>query len=458
MTPRLIVAAPHSGAGKTTVTAAILAGLRAHGLRVQPFKAGPDYLDPTHLGAAAGVAARNLDSFLLPPGTLEALFVRAARGADVSIIEGVMGLFDGRDPLSDDASTADLARRLGVPVVLVLDVRGAARSAAAMALGFARFAPDLNIAGVILNRVGSERHARLCEAALAQVGVRSFGFLPRDERVGVPERHMGLVLAGEARIDHAALTHAAQQLDLPGLLEVARSSPPLPDPPALLPRTPRPARACIALARDEAFNFYYPDALDVLRDLGAELIEFSPLRDGCVPDAGALLIGGGYPELHAAPLSANTAMRASVRSFAASGRPVIAECGGLMYLGETLRDLGGRSHRMCGVIPARTVMRQRPILGYREVVTRSQTPYGPAGTGLRGHEFHFSELETPLQPPAYGRVGGGETEGYAAGNVLASYVHLHLAAHPEAAEHFVELAARWTGRTQEAQGTPEASP
>ena len=438
--PRLVVAAPHSGAGKTTVTAVMLAGLRARGLRAQPFKAGPDYLDPTHLTAAAGLRARNLDGFLLPPDTQLALFLRAARDADVSVIEGVMGLFDGKDATSDAASTADLARRLQAPVVLVLDVRGAARSAAAMALGFRAFAPDLNIAGVILNRVGSERHAALCVAALAQIGMPCFGYLERNARVGVPERHMGLVLAGEARVNEDALTQAAGTLDLDSLLRTAGTAPPFAEPATNLPATRAAPRARIAVARDEAFNFYYPDALDVLADLGAELVEFSPLRDARVPDAGALLIGGGYPELHAARLSANADMRASVRAFAASGRPVIAECGGLMYLARSLTDLAGDTFEMCGVLPARTRMRDRPVLGYREVETLRGTPYGPAGTVLRGHEFHFSELESPPGSPAYRRVNGSDTEGFAVGNVLASYVHVHLAAHPELAERLVRAA------------------
>ena len=446
MPPRLMIAGTHSGAGKTTVSSAILAGLTARGLRIQPFKAGPDYIDPTHLSRAAQLECRNLDPYMLPPGTLERLFVRAASRSDFSLIEGVMGLYDGKDATSDAFSSADLARRLATPVVLVLDASGAGRSVAAMALGFREFASDLHVAGVILNRVGSPGHARLCEAALEGIGVRSFGFLERHGELELPERHLGLILAGETRWDAAAFVRAAQTLDLDGLLKLARSAPPLVLPTDLLPLSRQPVRARIAIARDAAFNFYYADALETLELLGAELVPFSPLEDAAVPDAEGLLIGGGYPELHAARLAANAAMLESVRAFCAGGKPVVAECGGLMYLARSLTDLSGQTHALCGAIPARTKMLAQPVLGYREVIALEDSPVALAGARLRGHEFHFSTLETPVQArPAYRQAEGEMREGFVIGNLLASYLHLHFAADASLAERFVAQAAQFAG-------------
>lgn len=440
--PRLVIAAAHSGSGKTTVASLLCLALSARGLRVQPFKLGPDYLDPTHLTRAAGRDARNLDSFLLPRERLSALFARAAAQADVSVLEGVMGLYDGRDPLSDEHSTADLAGLLGAPVVLVIDAGGMARTAAAVAAGLRDFAPltvpPVQVAGVILNRVGGERHAQLCEAALAQVGLPVLGFVPRDERLHLPARHLGLLSAEQASWDAGDALHAARFLRLDELLAAAQA-PALPLPPP----TPVPAgeRVRIGVAHDEAFHFSYPDALDELRAQGADLVPFSPLRDaGLPPGLGGLLLPGGYPEAHAAELEANAAMRAAVRAFAASGRPVIGECGGLMYLGQSL-ETPERTFEMCGVTPDRTRMAPRLTLGYRDAHALQGTPLAPAGAALRGHEFHHSVLTHEPTHPAYRwQAPDGTTvhEGYARGNVLASYLHLHLGADPALARRFVD--------------------
>ncbi|ABF43784.1 cobyrinic acid a,c-diamide synthase (plasmid) [Deinococcus geothermalis DSM 11300] len=436
---RLVLAAPHSGSGKTTVASLLCLALRQRGLRVAPFKLGPDYLDPTHLTRAAGQPARNLDSFLLTPERLRELFVRAAAQADISVLEGVMGLYDGRDPASDAHSTAELARLLQAPVVLVIDAGGSARTVAAVAHGLRSFGPDLNVVGVILNRVAGERHASLCEVALAQIGLPVLGFVPRDEALHLPARHLGLLSAEQASWNEAEALKAAAHLRLDTLLAAAQA-PPLPLP-APAPR--RPARRVrIAYALDEAFHFYYPDALDALQEAGAELLPFSPLRDaGLPPDVGGVLLGGGYPEAHADELSANTAMRAALRSFAASGRPVIGECGGLMYLGETLEDTAGRLFEMCGVIPYRTRMAPRLTLGYRDATVLTDSPLAPAGTLLRGHEFHHSVLTHAPTHPAYAWTDSGGRrveEGYARGHVLASYLHLHWGASAQLAERLVE--------------------
>jgi len=434
-----VLAAPHSGSGKTTVASLLCLALRERGLRVMPFKVGPDYLDPTHLTRAADQPARNLDSFLLSPQRLRDLFARAAADADISILEGVMGRYDGRDPASDTHSTADLARLLEAPVVLVIDASGSARTVAAVAQGLRDFGPGLRVVGVILNRVGGPRHAALCEVALSQIGLPTLGFVTHDEALHLPERHLGLLSAEQASWDETAALQAASTLKLDALLE-ASEAPALPVPPPAVRLTER--RAVIAYAYDEAFHFYYPDALDALRDAGASLIPFSPLRDaGLPPGAGGVLLGGGYPEAHAAELSANTAMRAALRTFAASGRPVVGECGGLMYLSHTLEDAGGHVFEMCGVVPYRTRMAPRLTLGYREVTALTDSPIAPAGHTLRGHEFHHSvTLHAPTHP-AYtwtDYAGGRAEEGYAHGNVLASYLHVHHGATPELAARLVE--------------------
>ena len=456
-TNRFVLAAPSSGSGKTTVAALLCLALRRRGLSVQPFKLGPDYLDPTHLTRAAGRAARNLDSFLLPPERLHTLFARAAAQADVAVIEGVMGLYDGRDPGSDEHSTAALARLLAAPVVLVIDAGGMARTVAAVALGlrdFGKGTGGLNIAGVILNRVGSVRHAELCREALTQAGFRTLGFVLKDSALHLPSRHLGLLSAEQASWDEEAALEAARYLDLDALLTAtvapAPAPPTLPAPPTshVSPTGQRqPTGQCqppvrIAYAYDEAFHFYYPDALDELRVAGAELVPFSPLRDAGLPGGvGGLLLGGGYPEAHAAQLAANTGMRQSIRAFAASGRPVVGECGGLMYLAESLEDLGGVTHEMCGAVPYRTRMQQKLSLGYRDAVSLTASPLLPAGATVRGHEFHYSVLTHAPTHPAYRWTapGGGEIqEGYAHGNVLASYLHLHYGGFPAAARRLVE--------------------
>ena len=439
-----VLAAPHSGSGKTTVAALLCLALRARGLRVQPFKLGPDYLDPTHLSRAAGQPARNLDTFLLPSERMRQLFWRGAAGADVAVVEGVMGLYDGRDPRSDEHSTADLARLLGLAVVLVIDAGGMARTVAALAAGLRDFGAGVNVAGVILNRVGSVRHAELCEAALEQVGLPVLGFVLRDEALHLPSRHLGLLSAEQAAWDDEQALRAAEHLRLDDLVSLrVKGSEGLRDeaPSSLI----QPPSSRIAYAYDEAFHFYYPDALDELRLAGAELVPFSPLHDAELPPgAGGLLLGGGYPEAHAAALAANHSMRRSIRTFAAAGRPVVGECGGLMYLGASLEDLEGVRHEMCGVIPYHTRMQSRLSLGYREATALADSPLALSGMALRGHEFHFSVLTAPPTHPAYRwqtHTGEEVLEGYAQGNILASYLHLHYAADPQLARRLVKACA-----------------
>jgi cobyrinic acid a,c-diamide synthase len=431
----IVVAGTHSGVGKTSVTLGLIGALARRGLTVQPFKVGPDFIDPLHHTRAAGRASRNLDGWMLDPDANRACFARASTGADAAAIEGVMGLFDGSEGRSDRGSTAEMAKLLGLPVVLVIDASAMARSAAALIHGFASFDPDLRIAGVILNNVGGEAHAEMIREAVAG-DVPILGAIPRAADLTVPERHLGLHLPDEARQDHAerlaSLVEAHVNLDK--LLEAAHAERPAP-PPAV--GTPEPI-ARIGVARDEAFCFYYADNLELLEQAGAELVEFSPIADPLPADLDGLYIGGGYPELHAAGLAANTGARGAIREFATAGGPIYAECGGLMYLGETL-ELEDGAHSLCGVLPFSTRMPAPLTLSYVEVETTGGL-FG-AGGSARGHVFHHSEISGK---PAVERrhrlqtTRGDETEeGYSAGNVLASYAHLHFGSAPDLASTFV---------------------
>lgn len=448
--PRLVLAAPATGQGKTTLAAALMKLLADRGLRVAPFKAGPDYIDPGHHRAAAGRASRNLDGWLLPPATLRALFRRAttgAREADIAVIEGMMGLFDGHSGSDEAGSTAELAKLLAAPVVLVLDAASAARTTAAVVHGLHTFDPALRLAGVVLNRVAGVSHFEACRAAIEPTGVPVLGWLADDPALAVRERHLGLVLAGERPLDVERLAaHAAETLDVEALLRIARAAAPLPVDVDPLPSATGQIRTVIAVARDAAFDFYYEDNLDLLRDLGAEIRHFSPLADERLPaEAGALYLGGGYPELHAERLFVNLPIRRAIRDFAAAGRPVYAECGGLMYLSEQLVNTAGARHRMVGLVPGSSRMQERLTLGYREVEALRDSPIATAGQRLRGHEFHFSTLDTPPATPAYRRIDGTETEGVVtgpAGNVLASYVHVHFGTDVRLARRLVDAAAR----------------
>jgi cobyrinic acid a,c-diamide synthase len=443
----LVVAGPQSGVGKTTVTLGLLAALRRRGLSVQPFKVGPDFIDPGHHTQAAGRQSRNLDGWMLSQAANLALFRRQAQGADLAVVEGVMGLFDGYDGASEAGSSAQMAKWLGLPVLLVVDAHAMARSAAALVQGFAGFDPGLTLAGVIFNRIGSPAHLAYLKDALAALpGVRCFGGLPRDQELAIPERHLGLATADDHPLDESFWAHLADwleaHLDLTGLLAALPSL-------ALPPEKAAPAAPAVVrlgVARDPAFCFYYADNLDWLTHFGAELVPFSPLSDSELPrDLHGIYLGGGYPELYAAPLAANAALRRALRERAVQGLPIYAECGGLMYLAQELGDLEGRGHPMAGVLPLQVRMLPRlKALGYREITLAAPTLLGPAGTTARGHEFHYSEIsgETGGLERRYRltprRGGAAAAEGYSTANVLASYVHLHFGSNPEVARNLVE--------------------
>jgi len=455
-----IVAAPESGAGKTTVTLALLAALRRRGLRVAPFKIGPDFIDPLFHARAAGVPSRTLDAWMLGAEALEALFRAAARDADLAVIEGMMGLFDGVSGSSDQGSTAAIAKRLDLPVVLVVDASAQARSVAALVSGFERFDPAVRVAGVIFNRVAGNGHYRiLAEAMAGTCDSIALGWLGMDPRWAIPERHLGLATE-RARLPApllARLAAAAERtIDLDGLLALSGTRPG-PRCPAIepAPRAPRVERVpdgapLLAVARDEAFTFYYEDNLDALRREGIALGFFSPLRDARLPrGARGVYLGGGYPELYARTLAANRPMRAALRLFAEAGGVIYAECGGLMALVEELRLADGKRYPMACVLPGEIEMRPRPLaIGYAEITTRRETPLGPAGEKARGHLFHASRITRMRRSieRAYHVEGPGlasHEEGYARWNVLASYVHLHFGSNPR-------LAANLARRIREA--------
>lgn len=434
----IVLAGTTSGVGKTTLTTGVIGTLRAQGLRVAPFKVGPDYIDPTYHSKAAGRPCHNLDSWMLPHDALRDVFRRATADADFAVVEGVMGLFDGRSGSDEVGSTAEVAKLLGLPVVLVVDAAKVARSVGALVLGYQRFDPDLRMAGVILNNVGSAHHAAICrEAIISATGLPVFGALIRDEALRAPERHLGLVPAVEGRLAEsyfeATANKVAEQVDVAALLE-AGASPSMSSwaaPAGLWPANAPTARVPIAVARDEAFSFVYAENLALLEAWGAEIIPFSPLHDARVPEgARGVLIGGGFPELYAEALASNHAMLESVRSVASRGVPVYAECGGLMYLGESLTDVEGRAHSLAGVVPVHSSMsRARLTLGYRTATARADGPHMARGQTVRGHEFHWSTLDAApeAETAAYDVEEGEAVEGYTRGNVWASYVHLHFA-------------------------------
>jgi cobyrinic acid a,c-diamide synthase len=441
--PVLVVAAAQSGAGKTTATMALVAGLRARGLTVQPFKVGPDYLDPSLLTWAAGRPCRNLDTWMVPAPHLLELFHRACRGADIAVVEGVMGLFDGRSGAGDEASTADVARLLRAPVLLLLDAAAASRTVGAVALGLSRADPRLRVAGAILNRVAGDRHLETCAEGLAAVGVPLAGHLRRDGELELPDRYLGLVSASEAEPRpglRQALERAAGGLDLGLAVAGARTAAPPPAGTGLFPERPVLARSSIGVAHDRAFHFYYRDSLDLLEAWGAELVPFSPLADAGVPaGVGGLYLGGGYPELFAGELAGNTAMLASVRAAHRRGALVYAECGGAMYAAAGVEDAEGRRHPMAGLWPVRVSLRQRRLtIGYRRV--RACPPGFLAGLELPAHEFHYSRVSDgggPCPPAWLVLDQGGRPEGHAGPGIVASYIHVHLGSSPGLAARFV---------------------
>ncbi|GIF15944.1 cobyrinate a,c-diamide synthase [Actinoplanes teichomyceticus] len=446
--PRVVIAAPASGHGKTTVATGLLAAFARRGVPVAPFKVGPDYIDPGYHALAAGRPGRNLDPVMVGEDLIGPLFAHGARGAELAVVEGVMGLYDGRTGAGETGSTAQVAGLLQAPVILVVDAAAQGRSVAALVHGFRSFG-TVRLAGVILNRVGSQRHEQILRDACEEVGTPVLGALRRADAVAAPSRHLGLVPAAERRAEALASVDAlatliAEAVDLDAVAAVARSAPPLPATPwTPAAPDPVPGRPMVALAGGPAFSFAYAETAELLAGAGAEVVIVDPLRDPALPEGTrALVVGGGFPEVYAAELSANEPLRRSVRDLAATGRPIAAECAGLLWLCRTLDGAP-----MCGVLDADAAMTPSLTLGYRDAVALADSPLAAAGTRVTGHEFHRTAVHPRsglLLSPASGAAWawrGADPEGFASPGVHASYLHLHWAGHRGLAERLVRTAA-----------------
>ncbi len=452
--PRFVIAAPQSGSGKTTISTGLMSAF-SKTMAVQPFKAGPDYIDPTYHSAATGTAARNIDTWLLPHDAVLQSVERGQAGADLLIIEGVMGLFDGFDALTERGSTAEIAKLTQSPVILVIDVSKMARSAGAVALGLRDFDTDLNVQGVICNKVGSDTHAKWVTQAIEQIGLPVIGCLPRIDALQLPERHLGLHLADGSQVNIASFLKAAadamhEYVDLEQLLRIAEEAPSVVTPNAIEADNQPVQQVRIAVAKDAAFCFYYQDNFDLLKAAGAELVWFSPIHDQELPEGvDGLYLGGGYPELFGADLAYNESMMRSLQDAIKQGMPTYAECGGLIFLTEGIQTLAGAMYPMLGLLPGHAQMRPKVRLGYREITALQDTLLLQAGEVVRGHEFHYSDwhVELDSEKLAYAvtprHANTVMRVGYAENNLLASYVHIHFAAFPELAQRFVARCRHW---------------
>jgi cobyrinic acid a,c-diamide synthase len=448
--PRLVIGGAASGIGKTSLMVGLARALRDRGLKVAVFKCGPDYLDPTYHVRAAGCACHNLDGWMMGREAVLATFGRAAADADIALIEGMMGLFDSASPVTDEGSTAQIAKWLNAPVLLVVDASGIARTLAAIVRGFAEFDRELRLAGVLCNRLGSQGHLDLLRTAVSQPPV--LGGLPTEQSLVFPERHLGLRTADKNAVPESIFSRlgeaVSQWCNLTGIIEAANTALPVECESSVQRQIVSDPICRIGIALDEAFHFYYEYNLALLESAGAELVCFSPISDQRLPDVDGIYIGGGYPELHAEELAANRSMREQIANFAAAGGAVYGECGGLMYLSSGISTADGGYFPMAGVIPGHTVMYERlKALGYVEVETETDSVIGPAGLRFRGHQFRYSELKllTDLTP-AYRITRHYDRqvmrEGYRLKDVLASYVHAHWASSPSIAKHLVEACTR----------------
>jgi len=447
----ILIAGTGSGVGKTSITLGLITALKQRGLAVQSFKVGPDFLDPTWHSLASGRPCYNLDGWMCGEQYVRQLFAEKSAEADIAIVEGVMGLFDGADPAGPAGSSAEIARWLGLPVLLVVNAHGVARTLAATVKGFCSFEEGVRIGGVIANQSGTERHVDWLAESLQSAALPPLaGAVPRNGLPTLPSRHLGLVTAGSTTVTPELLQELAdrieQHLQLDTILELAATAV---QPEPMPGNRPAPAGPAvrIGIAWDDAFHFYYPDNLEALAAQGAELVRFSPLQDSRLPhNLNGIYLGGGYPEEQAARLAANNGMLTEMRAFIVSGRPVYAECGGLMYLSRGIELLDDSRHQMVGALPFYTrMLPRRKALGYVEVLLQQDTLLGTAGKTLRGHEFHYSGIiedesgacARPYQTIKRNRGLAGCC-GYQQGNLLASYIHLQFAAHPEAAAQFIQ--------------------
>lgn len=451
--PRLVIAGTHSGVGKTSLSVALVAALKRRGLKVQTFKVGPDFLDPTYLAMASGRTCYNLDGWMSGKEYVIELFHRTTRDVDIAVIEGVMGLFDGADPATSEGSSAEIARWLDAPVLLIVSVYGLARSLAAVVKGYVEFESGLRISGIIANHAGSDNHKNWLIQSLRSSSLPPLlGAIPRQAFATLPRRHLGLFTADGQNLSPKVLQEMAdvleKHLSLDAILKIARSASFLPSAKPLLNIEANSKRVTLGIAHDRAFHFYYPDNLDKLKLRGCDLIRFSPLEDEDLPEGlDGLYLGGGYPEEYAETLANNHEMQEAVQRFALRGLPIYAECGGLMYLTQGIETLDGKKYPMVGLLPAWSRMLDRlKSLGYVEITLKANTLWGDRGAVFRGHEFHYSELiGNPSSDSLWTSVytlkrrhsNTTAMEGFQRGKILASYVHLHWASRPEAIENLV---------------------
>ncbi len=452
--PRIVIAATQSGSGKTTIVTGLLAALKEKGLKVQSYKVGPDYIDPGYHEIASGRPGHNLDTWLVTEEKLAEIFARTVDDADIAIIEGVMGLYDGGK--NGISSTASVAKLLDAPVLLVINAKSMGESAAALALGFKQYDPTVNIAGVILNRLGSPTHRQMIEEALERLDIPVFGAVGRNDKMNMPERHLGLLPVQENNSEAEVVAEIGRtvgaSVDIEKIIGLAESAPEIELP--ARNTLPEKRRVRIAVARDDAFTFYYPESIYQLEISGAEIIPFSPLHDREMPEADGLILGGGFPEMFASELYGNESMRASIGEAAKSGMPIYAECGGFMYLMKEMVDFDGNHFPMTGIIPGSVTMNKKlQTVGYVAATMEKDTVLGRKGTVLHGHEFHFSSECAPenINPEEYPRAFTFQRmrkippylAGYAKDNILGSYLHLHFAGSPEAARSFVDKCAEY---------------
>lgn len=454
--PRIVIAGISSGSGKTTLATGIMGALSAKGFGVQGFKIGPDFIDPTYHSVVTNRKSRNLDMWMLSHQKILELFHRNTADCDIAVVEGVMGLYDGLDGTAEKGSTAHLAMTLRSPVILVLDVSGMAGSAAAVVAGCKVLNKNLNVSGVILNRVSGEKHVQMCKSSIESItSVPVLGALPKNPELALPERHLGLVPTNEKNDPTARLGKISESvqanIDLNKIVEISKTAPPLPE--VTTKRQEHVARVRIGVAYDEAFNFYYQDGLDVLKMLGAEIQYFSPVRDKKISEnIDGLYIGGGFPEVLGRQLESNRGIRTSIKKKAEEGMPILAECGGLMYLTKSITDFEGRRYSMVGILDCETRMVRKLTLNYTDASVVKENILAKPGNSIRGHEFHFSRLDgVPRDVQfAYAMRRGsgidGGRDGWMEHSILAQYMHMHFAATPKYASNYISTCLHYKMR------------
>lgn len=436
-----MIAGTHSGCGKTTVCLGIMSFLKKKGFKVQGFKVGPDFIDPGYHRKITGRASHNLDGWMINEDYNRKIFFKYSEDADIAIVEGVMGLYDGKE-----SSSASIAKLLNLPVILIVDASSMGESASAIVLGYKAFDPEVNIIGVIFNRIGSKRHKEIIEDAIRRLeGIEVFGFLFRKDDLFIPSRHLGLITAEEINLNIEKLSEWIEEgVDIEKILKRTASY--------RIKRVEQDLevqkKVKIGIAKDKAFCFYYEENLRILKKNGAELIEFSPLKDERIPvDIDGIIIGGGYPELYSKELAQNRSLMEQIKSFSERGGPVYAECGGFMYLMESITDREGKKEKMVGIFPFGCSLRKKlRELGYRKIRIKKDSILGPSGTEAKGHEFHYSEIIGSLNVETiYDVLGSRKKEGFKKGNTIGSYIHLHFASNPEIAKNFIDCCYRIKG-------------